>query len=209
MKPTTLYSVVTVVFFLLFSACSKQDLTDLPATQPERISLDLLKQKLPDIHSKVDLNSFHVEDFTSKEGTNFHVAGYYVKEAGVVTGFYGELDGKKLYTAFNKTSISQIDLISEQQLVVPKVFDKEQNKLTLDFENSSLTIGSLADTEKGICQQLCNAAYLGCIVGCNTVAVGMFFASPLPSPVYVAILASFNSCRSSCDDGVLACLQLC
>ncbi|MFT5890809.1 MAG: hypothetical protein ACI9Y7_000907 [Dokdonia sp.] len=200
-----------VLVSLILISCS-DDINELPLEETQH--LKTLKNNFPDIYDQIDVSTYQTYSINVQDKGIVSVEAYEIQSNEAIQSYYIDIDGRKLVTSITDQVIIQKDLETNKQFIVPRIYDKQSKRLIPDFEkvqsNFISNINSSKNPEIDICESVCWASYVGCMVGCGVTGITIALQDTVFPGVYdVIAVGVFTACTIGCTLSFDACIAVC
>ncbi|MEP0264943.1 hypothetical protein [Dokdonia sp.] len=200
-----------VLLVLLFISCS-DDVNELPLEDTQHVKT--LRNNFPDIYNQIELSTYQTYSINIPNKGIVSVEAYEIQNDETLQSYYIDIDGRKLVTSITDHAIIQKDLKTNQQFIVPRVYDTDSKRLMPDFEKVQSgfisKINSVEDSGIDICETICWTGYVGCMIGCGVTGITIATQGTIFPDIYdVIAVGVFTACVLACEISVDLCLEGC
>lgn len=200
-----------VLLSLILISCS-DEVNELPLEETQ--NLRTLKSNFPDVYDQIDINTYQTHSVTVPDKGIVNVEVYEIQNNKVTPSYYLDMNGRKLITSITDYAIIQKDIETNQQFIIPRVYDTKTKRLIPDFEKAQAgfisKINSAETSEVDICETVCLAQYIGCMIGCGITGITIATQDTILPGIYDIIgVGVFTGCAINCTFTLDACLASC
>ena len=202
-------TLVLVLFFIM--SCS-DDNSELLLDETQQ--LKTLKTDFPNVYEQVDIGSYQTYSVNVPDKGIINVEAYKIHNENSLQSYYVEMDGRKLITSITDKAIIQTNIETNQQFIIPRVYNNESKRLVPDFEKTQSGFihktSSSNPSEVGVCESLCWAGYVGCMIGCGVTGITIATQDTILPGIYDVIgVGVFTACAIACEVVLDVCLDAC
>lgn len=176
--------------------------------------LKILKKNFPNTYDQIEVHTYQTYSINIPGKGIVSVEAYEIQNNKAVKSYYIAIDGRKLVTSITDQEIIQKDLETNQQFIVPRIYDRPSKRFIPDFEKAQSgfisNIHSSENSEIDICETGCWTRYVSCMIRCGVTGITIAMQNSISHGIYDAIaIGVFTSCTLSCESAVDFCITEC
>lgn len=200
-----------ILIALILISCS-DDVNELILEDTQQ--LKTLKNNYPDVYDQIEIDSYQTYSINVAEKGIINVEAYKLQNNSTIQSYYLDIDGRKLITSITDQAIIQTNIETNRQFIIPRVYDEASKRLIPDFEKAQAGFISKINTggasEIDICETVCWAGYVGCMIGCGVTGITIAMQDTILPGIYDVIgVGVFTACTIGCTFSLDACLASC
>jgi hypothetical protein len=196
---------------LILISCS-DTINELPLEETQH--LKILKKNFPDLYNQINVRTYQTHSINVSDKGIVSIEAYEIQNNEAVKSYYIAIDGRKLVTSITDQEIIQKDLETNQQFIVPRIYDRPSKRFIPDFEKAQSgfisNIHSSENSEIDICETRCWTRYVSCMIRCGVTGITIAMQNSIFPDMYdVIAVAVFTGCTLSCESAIDFCITEC